>query len=66
MSYPTINEATKFLQDHETATVYMLQRKFLLGYAAAARLMQELEQAGVVTPYDGQYSRRVIKHDENP
>ncbi|GBG55183.1 DNA translocase FtsK [Sporomusaceae bacterium FL31] len=37
-----------------------LQRKFIIGYTPAAKLMDELECMGVVAPYDGTPHGRTI------
>jgi len=37
-----------------------LQRKLKLGYARAARIMDELEQIGIVGPLDGGKNRLVL------
>ena len=38
----------------------MLQRQFRIGYNRAARLMDELEDAGIVGPEDGSKPRKVL------
>lgn len=38
----------------------MLQRKLKLGYARAARIMDELEEMGVIGPSEGAKPRRVL------
>ncbi|MDR0987419.1 MAG: DNA translocase FtsK [Ruminococcus sp.] len=54
------DRATEVLIDAGQASVSYLQRKLKLGYARAARIMDELEEAGVVGPYEGAKPRSVL------
>ncbi|MBN2460088.1 MAG: cell division protein FtsK [Candidatus Cloacimonetes bacterium] len=47
------------------ASVSMLQRHFKIGYARAGRLIDMLEQAGIIGPYVGSKSRDVIASEED-
>jgi len=44
-------------------SVSLLQRRLKIGYARAARLIDQLELAGIVTPYDGSKAREVLVDD---
>jgi S-DNA-T family DNA segregation ATPase FtsK/SpoIIIE len=48
-----------------TASVSMLQRHFRIGYARAGRLVDMLEQGGVVGPHVGSKSREVLMSEED-
>ncbi|MGN1102851.1 MAG: DNA translocase FtsK, partial [Huintestinicola sp.] len=48
-----IDRAVEVLCDAGQASVSYLQRKLKLGYARAARVMDQLEELGVVGPYEG-------------
>ena len=55
-----IDRAVEVLCDAGQASVSYLQRKLKLGYARAARIMDQLEELGVVGPYEGSKPRAVI------
>ncbi len=45
-------------------SVSLLQRRLKIGYARAARLVDQLELAGIVTPFEGSKAREVMVDDE--
>jgi len=54
------NDAIEFVISKDKASVSMLQRRFRIGYNRAARLMEELEEKGIVGPEDGSKPRKVL------
>lgn len=59
-------EAKEIVIRHGQASVSLLQRKLKVGYARAGRLIDQLERAGVVGPFEGSKPRKVlIGNDEN-
>ena len=54
------DEAVQLVVDMQSASVSMLQRKFRIGYARAARIMDQMELRGVVSPPDGSKPRQVL------
>lgn len=55
-----IDRAVEVLCEAGQASVSYLQRKLKLGYARAARVMDQLEELGVVGPYEGSKPRSVL------
>lgn len=52
-------EAGKFVIEKEKGSIGMLQRMFKVGFNRAARIMDQLEEAGVVGPEEGTKPRKV-------
>ena len=55
-----IDEAIKVVVEAGQASASLLQRRLRLGYARAGRLIDELEQLGVVGPHEGSKPRQVL------
>jgi S-DNA-T family DNA segregation ATPase FtsK/SpoIIIE len=53
-------EAVEFLIDKGKASASMLQRQFRIGYNRASRLIEDLEDRGIVGPEDGSKPRKVL------
>lgn len=68
------SEAAKIIVDKEKASIGMLQRYLKVGFNRAARIMDQLEEAGIVGPEEGTKPRKVLMTkeeyetyiDENP
>lgn len=54
------DEVVEMIKDEETISISQLQRKFRIGYNRAARLVDDLESLGYVTPQDGSKPRTVL------
>ncbi|KOF10429.1 cell division protein FtsK [Planococcus glaciei] len=54
------DEAVQLVSEMQTASVSMLQRRFRVGYSRAARIIDQMEQRGVVGPYEGSKPRTVL------
>ena len=50
--------------DKEKGSIGMLQRYFKVGFNRAARIMDQLEEAGIVGPEEGTKPRRVLMTQE--
>ncbi|MBI5020858.1 MAG: DNA translocase FtsK [Ignavibacteriales bacterium] len=57
-------EAARLIVRHQQGSVSLLQRRLKVGYSRAARLVDELEAAGIVGPFDGSKARMVLIEDE--
>ncbi|MBO5321561.1 MAG: DNA translocase FtsK [Clostridia bacterium] len=55
-----LGEAIRVVVENGMASTSLLQRKLKLGYARAARIVDEMEQRGVVGPYKGAKPRDVL------
>jgi len=60
-------EAKALVMRHERASASFLQRRLGIGYPRAARLIEQLEEAGIVGPMEsGGRSRKVLVREESP
>ena len=58
------DQAVSVVRMENKATVSLLQRRLNVGYARAARIMELLEENGIVGPYAGSNPREVLPTDE--
>ena len=58
-------EALELVVQYEKASASLLQRRLSVGYARAARILDQLEAAGVVSPSDGSKPREVLIQNAN-
>ena len=56
-------EAARLIVQHQQGSTSLIQRRMKLGYNRAGRLMDQLEQAGVVGPNQGSKAREVLIKD---
>ena len=61
---PYFADAARLLIDKEKGSIGMLQRYFKVGFNRAARIMDQLEEAGIVGPEEGTKPRRVLMSQE--
>ncbi|NUO82798.1 DNA translocase FtsK, partial [candidate division KSB1 bacterium] len=54
------HEALKLVVRHQQGSISLLQRRLKIGYSRAARLIDELEAAGIVGSFDGSKAREVL------
>lgn len=53
-------DAVEVILDTKQASVSMLQRRLKLGYAHAARIVDEMEEKGIVGPFEGSKPRQLL------
>jgi S-DNA-T family DNA segregation ATPase FtsK/SpoIIIE len=58
------DEAVRMIMESNQASVSILQRRLRLGYTRAARLIDSMEEAGLVGPYEGSKPRKILADRE--
>jgi S-DNA-T family DNA segregation ATPase FtsK/SpoIIIE len=61
---PMFEDAARLIVKHDQGSVSLIQRKLKLGYARAARIVDQLEETGIVGPSEGSKAREVLVEDE--
>ncbi len=61
---PMFEDAARVIVRHQQGSVSLLQRRLKLGYSRAARIVDQLEEAGIVGPNDGSKARTVLVENE--
>ena len=57
---PMMGKALKIVEEHGTISTSMLQRKLKIGYNKAARLVEQMEEEGIIGPSEGVRGRTVL------
>lgn len=57
-------EAARIIVMHQQGSTSLLQRRLKLGYNRAGRIIDQLENAGIVGPFEGSKAREVLIPDE--
>lgn len=60
---PLFDEAARLLVSAQQGSTSLIQRKMKLGYNRAGRIIDQLEQTGIVGPFEGSKAREVIVKD---
>lgn len=57
---PLLNDAISLVLDMGQASASMIQRKFKVGYSRAGRIIDQMEERGLISGYDGSKPRQVL------
>jgi DNA segregation ATPase FtsK/SpoIIIE-like protein len=58
-----LNDAVAVVQEYDRASASLLQRRLKVGYARAARIIDQLEARGYIGPFDGSNARQVLRRE---
>ncbi len=58
------DEAARLVVRHQQGSVSLLQRRLRIGYSRAARIIDQLEEVGIVGPFDGSKGRQILVESE--
>jgi S-DNA-T family DNA segregation ATPase FtsK/SpoIIIE len=61
---PLFDDAARMIVMHQQGSTSLIQRKLKLGYNRAGRIVDQLEAAGIVGPFEGSKAREVLIQDE--
>jgi len=61
---PMFEESARLIVMHQQGSTSLIQRKMKLGYNRAGRIIDQLEAAGIVGPFEGSKAREVLYPDE--
>ena len=61
---PLLEEAIDLVVDSQTASTSFIQRRFKVGYARAGRIIDQMEERGIISGYQGSKPREVLMPKE--
>ena len=59
-------DAIGVIREYDRASASLLQRRLKIGYARAARIIDQLQERGYVGPFDGSNARAVLRRESAP
>ena len=59
-----MDEAIEIVIDTQTASTSFIQRRFKVGYARAGRIIDQMEERGIISGYQGSKPREVLMSKE--
>lgn len=61
---PLFADAINYVLGDEQASISYLQRKLKVGYSRAARIVDQMEELGIIGPHEGSKPRKLLKTKE--
>jgi S-DNA-T family DNA segregation ATPase FtsK/SpoIIIE len=61
-----LHDAVEVIREYDRASASLLQRRLKIGYARAARIIDQLEARGYIGVFDGSNARQVLRRDAGP
>jgi S-DNA-T family DNA segregation ATPase FtsK/SpoIIIE len=61
---PMFEDAARVVVTNQSGSTSLIQRRFSIGYNRAGRIIDQLEAAGIVGPFEGSKARQVLVSDE--
>jgi S-DNA-T family DNA segregation ATPase FtsK/SpoIIIE len=58
-----LSDAIEVIREYDRASASLLQRRLKVGYARAARIIDQLEARGYIGAFDGSNARQVLRRD---
>ena len=58
-----LRDAVGVVQEYDRASASLLQRRLRIGYARAARIIDQLEARGYIGAFDGSNARQVLRRE---
>ena len=59
----SLPDAIEVIREYDRASASLLQRRLRIGYARAARIIDQLEARGYIGAFDGSNARQVLRRD---
>jgi S-DNA-T family DNA segregation ATPase FtsK/SpoIIIE len=61
-----LDDAVEVIREYDRASASLLQRRLKVGYARAARMIDQLEARGYIGAFDGSNARQVLRREQAP
>jgi len=58
------DDAARVVVANQSGSTSLIQRRFSIGYNRAGRIIDQLEAAGIVGPFEGSKARQVLVADD--